>query len=737
MMDLTKSDTIKGQISSLLDKLTCRPMQFSEVDNSPNVQFGDCQDGILLVLNNECIELKACLLTKNGPRKLIREDVPYASIEAELEKVKLLLINPRDVFIKKPGFTSLLLENFDVSAEDEGYIVANCDAQNSYWLLPMLINECEKLKIVIAPYTQLLTSGIKPGRNIEYLSISRQSHPEVYSLSHIFPKLILVEYSNRYSSCLSQFMPCSNPESSITLEFSSWLSSSLRTDGNFFISPSSNKQSQLDHLTKYIVLFNFNEDLGIKVKETQYVSIDHLFLYLQDLKLSTKELANYSKFLENFIQLNPTNGLETISLLINMAQLRHGIVNIEKYLLSARNNLTANLKGLRIYVPRSEFDEKTGLPVRQEIDRMKRIDLSKLTGLKDILIHCENIDSVSALIITRNVECLSINFIPRKLVDTRGIKEFTFYYDQINEKKETDTVIEQIQTMNNLEKLTLAGETAHLTDDSWKRLWLFICKLQTLKALCVTESIVDEEAMGQLAPIRNYKGKKVRLKSSICKNLEHVEWKSTIIPLQMMFNSDFDLLHLYSDGYAFVKSKKRFCVNIIHFDKCNMKFTDDCKIKYLSIDSYDMFYKCFIKKILPFGENKKEKSGFFSHLESLQIEVITITNSNCIQEQKRIDSIEQFLQFKKLKILRGEISQNDLHYLIKCNDFIKIETLKLYITGDESSIYNDLLLDLIKQYQVKRIKIIFTPWYKIYDDKTFKCISTQDLNEISIRENKK
>lgn len=748
-----RGETIQSNIEKRIRDTEYKSVVIEEINQQPSLALGECKNQILLVLNQELTKCKVGYLPFDNGKHIVKEQGD--EIDDKLSKVKLVLIDPLEVFDKKPGLSSLIVENFDVNNSEQGYIVTNCDHFVSNWLLSTIINSCENLDVVIAPYTSLSLSKVQNGRKIKFLSIDWKLDPSFHpSLLEIFPSLITLQYSHMFTSCLTRQIGDMNNSSIMKIDGSSvgyarylfieWLLTSCKLERNFYISLGGIDTPNLIQM-KNLVIFDQNiPDFDI-VKR-----IDHLFFDCHDFtdeqfeftdtytESESREKSEFGRFLD---KLTNTTRPKYLSFLLTEKSIQTASSIINQNIILRDKFFVSQIICIQIYLYLVNYIEPTN-------DIEVKFDFGNFSSLKELFIHCVNL--TNQLIYSRKIECLSLNYIPKSFNENIGIKEFNFYFDHhYTNREDCSNLVKNIIEMKNLVDLTLIGYIIPFTYKSWEELFKFIRKLKTLKNLIVLETISTKQASElyiksdstNASYLKYYKMEssvnivldseknELKLKTSLSKSLEFVDWRSFYLPMQILFDRDYNFLYLYDDRFMLTKSNGSSCFTMIDREKNGIKYSKNCIINYLSIDSLEMFHRCFVEKN-PKGlfASMREKTG----RKGLQFKVITITNSYLDDKEKRNQLLDVIMHLNYLNVLRGELLQSDLYYIFKHVNRIKSTNLNIFVTGKTDEVTTLMMYHWIKIHSEKNEKIdqVFTPWRKTFNEKTFLAISSFNIEDL-------
>lgn len=552
-----ETKTVYGQIHELKKKLeTDDTPKFKECkDATPNLLLGDGKTRIYCVLSARAYKLKAafagfdlgCHVDYDYGHFSLRHR--FDKVDGEfsylMHNVRLIIVNPFQVFKNDPGLSGLIIENYNLALPTNGYLVCNSSPKDSFWLVPILINSCPDVEFVITPYDCLYINRINHNR-IKYMSTGWKYLPDGFGC--VFDKILTTEYSGiKYHNCITDFYSYfrarnifRTPDDVVPLtrvtkpdrldsrdEFFTAIERffDLKSGVNYYLSSPLNERYTLHENVKHLFLFErYNGSLFLKKLE-KATNVKHLYLdSTQDSPLLTplvdeeNNTVQYSDIIVKALKAleagsqssklksstlrrlssirsstatSPTDEtnkpvkLETFSLILPSNLILDLIFTINS--IFTKLSVLKKLKSLRILVDDAPKEMSLG-SICNEVSTKQEIflDAHKFLELKSLMFHSK-VHKISCITWPSTLTRLSINYYPPSIrTETLGqILEFTYNFDFI--KEDYGPLLVHLAAMTSLKLLSIVGEIIPFDINAWKIFLSVISLKTTLKRLVVAE----------------------------------------------------------------------------------------------------------------------------------------------------------------------------------------------------------------------------------------------------------
>lgn len=223
-------------------------------------------------------------------------------------------------------------------------------------------------------------------------------------------------------------------------------------------------------------------------------------------------------------------------------------------------------------------------------------------------------------------------------------------------------------------------------------LWKYFCLIKNIETTLTEESFSTEE---------NKKYLDKYFDSLLNEKFELFDWNVPYNQMEIHLGQEYLFIFITDAGFLVVEKNGKFSLHMTYERKNVINFGDNCnEIKYISIDSLKMFdqMSLLINKLI-------------------SIEVVTITNSQCLNNKLLFRCINLIKKMISLKIIRGEIDQKFLYQFFNLSP--DRENISFYIIGKEEKIDEILHQKLLYIVGHKRylIKQLITPWKSINENK--------------------
>lgn len=695
--------------------------KFFTLDNNPVISHGEVTSQIVLVCNGSVYKLKACQYPLRGDERIIIEqqitEGPSVPLEELLDSTKLIVQRFQSIYTFQPGFSCLFLDNFDVKDEHSSYIAVNATFLNSNWLIPLLINSCKNVEVVIAHNEYFRMEKISSQNKIKYLSLFSLDLSSEKAIIEKFPQLILLEYPVRNSiTRIRYFGP--SPRHRLIL----FILDQYSRHPDYFISYGNNTH-QPDQRANYFLLFSSLMFQDVK-KHPEHFCLDTQEMVQDD----NRQIMTGPMFRQSLDW-----KFKQISLFLSSEEAENCFRHLSE------EPLTEFISSS--WVLRLVIYEKDG----PSAPHLVNLNLTKFL-INALMIEFQNEQSMDALFVS-NLQTLSLNVIPDVVRDIEPISDFVMHFDKVVIRTEGDLLIERIEEMRNLSDLTLIGDKIYFTTQGWKKLWSFLCANITIKKITVNETfrykdknsyakdgsieskyshhyVENINTISYLIQIAKDIAIKInRMRTKFMQKLEFIDWNSPVFPMQLKISNGFDLIIIYDGGYIFADPAAIKFITIVHYEKNGVKTSKDSTVKFMVINSFRAYHNMFVKlEIL----KKIDK-----------ITVLTINDTCNLSEDERSKVFKKICSFTKLNTVRGHISQTDLRDLLKTMMKSPLKELNFYISGSPEDVTPDFEQILFRSFKNSQlINSIMTPW-RI---KSPRCgmvrLTTSSLNEIfNLREN--
>lgn len=774
--------SIPAQLKHLeLKSNETRNVTFNE---SPNYFYGDAKRDIFLVFKRRGIKLRASAIGFESGENLeldLPKDLPPEEAEDKFDElislVKLIIINPWETLPKTSGFCNIIIENFNVTIEEQAYIVVDCEPKNSVWLLPTLINYAYNVEYVIAPTVDLHFEKIYPNEEsiLKYLACNVNYLPS--NFINIFPGMMVTEYSissthNTITYYRLKEGPAQRYES--RREFFDELSTiNPEEKQNFAISldPCIYK---IDVNCKYVILIQLFEDNANYPSaefEKKSVLIKHLYI---DPTYVSASIYPITRFMDGVIEFIDELGKDkveywsfvfTSDIFTTVFNFIHGCLGVENIDGNIRlvevMKAFRSLKALRICVDDGDLNVGRKYYEKKHTFSLDLTQCASLEALSIITVqHCIEILELNTRLLSLTTNSLPI---PTNVVKATSeqpgilteVKEFIYYYDFLHEP--SDFVVLYAQNCYKLEILTIIGEIIPLDAIYWKQLWMYVCNTICIKRVKVVEKqkqLVHPYIEMVRDPIRSIcnakdwirlaekEGIEYRLTNIQHGQLEYINWYTLCVPCLITFRLNHDLLYIHTKGYIFFNTDTGKSIEIIHSNGNLINFENGGSfIKFMFIDSFAMLTTCFgTMNTIQLHDRYKfedvETLTFKGHLANLNSdmfkpEILTIQASDDEPEEDKYNGFMAILSFESIKIVRGSFGPVDFAVLIGILTRLERRNpITIYVTGIKEIVDDGIINVMVNFCTIKRVLLFRTPWSVTYNGITFENISSHNIEEI-------